>query len=334
MSTIRDVAKLSGVSVTTVSIILNGQAESRKISQQTQEKVQAAMKKLNYQPNISVRKMKDTGYTIGVYWADDFRNYYLARLINGLQTQIIRSNLNLSIIIRPYKNGTLMNDPMLKVVGAYNCAIIANTSAEDDAFLESSDFPIPIILYNRTSEKYHTVSIDNERVGRQAALHFIGKGLTSIGMFISETPYPAMNIRNSSFRRTCEEHAIAISSELVVCAPNRAEASAGAASHFLDSKTPPRAIYCENDTIARGLLFVLHEHGIRVPEDVEVLAVGVGSSDIHQFTIPSMTVVELPLEKLAGECVLLIEKLLNYKVDTPQHLVFEAPLIVRQSSPQ
>jgi len=333
MSTIRDVAKLSGVSVTTVSIILNGQAESRKISPQTQEKVMAAMKKLNYQPNISARKIKDMGYTIGVYWADDFRNYYLARLLNGLQRQIIESNLNLSIVIKPYKNGTLGDDPMLKVVGAYNCAIIANTSQEDDAYLESTDFPFPVILYNRTSGKYHTVGVDNEQVGRQAAMHLINKGLTSIGMFVSETPFSAMSLRDNSFRKTCKAHGISISSELVVRTPNQAEVSAEAAARFFDNKLPPRAIYCENDTIARGLLFVLHEHGIRVPEDVEVIAVGVGSSDIHQFTIPSLTVVDLPLEKLAGECVLLIQKVLNYKVDTPQHILFDTNLIVRQSSP-
>ena len=84
MASIKDVAAKAQVSISTVSIIINGKSKERKISKETQEKVLNAMKELNYQPNLSAKKLRlaDTKKTIALFWTTDFRGVMLARFLD------------------------------------------------------------------------------------------------------------------------------------------------------------------------------------------------------------------------------------------------------------
>ena len=88
MATIREVAALAGVSLSTVSIVINGQAAERKITDATCKKVWDAVEQLGYHPNIAARKLRvpDSGtLTIALYWSNDFRTALLGRFLQGMQ---------------------------------------------------------------------------------------------------------------------------------------------------------------------------------------------------------------------------------------------------------
>ena len=209
MPTIRDVAALSGVSVSTVSIVLNGQAEDRKISLETQNKIRDAIKSLGYRPNMSAKKLRsavDKEYTIGIYWASDFRTNFLSRLLTGMQPEIMSYPFPIHIVICPYKNDYLYREKGLRSANTFDAAIIANTSVADMEYLNAQPPQIPFVLYNRTSEKYNSVTIDNYDAGRKAAQLLLDKGVKNIGAVLFRNTYLAMSIRSRGFIETCAKN--------------------------------------------------------------------------------------------------------------------------------
>ena len=334
MTTIKHVASLAGVSVSTVSIILNGKANDRKISPETQHKVLEAVKALNYRPNVSAKKLRSSTnkeYSIAVYWASDYRTHFLARLITGIQAEVLKYEYPINIVICPFKNDFLHLEKGL-LNGAFNAAIIANTSLADMEYLNATPPKIPFVLYNRVSEQYNTVTIDNFEAGRKAAMLFIENGCTDIGMILSKTPYLAMSDRSHGFIETCRANNAAIRDEhIIVAADNSIHGGALAAEQFLQLKHRPQALFCDSDALAQGMLYVLHKHRVRIPEDLSIIAMGMGNPEANKYSIPSLTVVEVPIEKIAAECVRLIIDVLEHNAEPPIHIHYDSALIIRES---
>jgi len=335
MSTIRDVATLSGVSVSTVSIVLNGQAKDRKISQETQNKINDAIKALGYRPNMSAKKLRsaaDKEYTIGIYWASDFRTNFLSRLLTGMQPEIMTYPFPINIVICPYKNDCLYREKGLRSSNTFDAAIIANTSVADMEYLNSHPPQIPFVLYNRTSEQYNSVTIDNYDAGRKAALLLLDKGVKNMGAVLFRDTYLAMSIRSRGFIETCTNNNAKISPENIITTENSILGGVLAAEKYLNLKARPRALYCDSDSIAQGILHVLNKNQINVPDDLFLVAIGMGSPEANQYSTPPLTVVEIPIEKISAECIKLIVGVLEHQIDTPHHVYCDSELIPRESS--
>jgi DNA-binding LacI/PurR family transcriptional regulator len=334
MATIKDVAILSGVSVSTVSIILNGKAKDRKISVETQDKIMEAIKALNYRPNVSAKKLRshtDKEYTIALYWASDFRTHYLARLISGFQSEILNYQYPINIVICPYKCGSLFLEKGLQSDHTFNAAIIANTSMSDMEYLHNNFPKIPTVLYNRYSEQYNTVTIDNFDAGKKAAMLLLNKGIKDIGVVHFKDPYLAMTLRSQGFIDTCIKHGIQFSDENVINTESSIQGGVLAAELFLKGKHLPKAIFCDSDSLAQGMLHIFNKNNIRIPEDSAIIAIGMGSPEASQYSTPSLTIVEIPFEEMAAECVKLIINVLEHRIDKPLHVNYESKLIIRDS---
>ena len=142
MSTIKDVAHAAGVSISTVSIVLNGLAEARKIPKRTQDKVLEAVHAVNYQPNLSARRLRSSEnqeYTIAIYWANDTRIFVLTRIIQALQGMILRSSPKINLEIRPFVPGHLENDVALRTLSSFNGVLIGTLNKQDLDYLECRD---------------------------------------------------------------------------------------------------------------------------------------------------------------------------------------------------
>ena len=174
MPTIKDIAKAADVSIATVSIVLNGKGKERKISGETQKRILEIAHKMNYVPNQSAKKLRVTGgdsYSVAFYWATDFRINYLARITLGLQREIMKYDKPIHLTVVPYKVDELQKQLEVEQNRFFNGIIIANMSEKDMEYLENSDFPCPIVLFNRTSEKYGCVTMDNYEIGRSVGRH-------------------------------------------------------------------------------------------------------------------------------------------------------------------
>lgn len=333
MATIKDVAKLSGVSTATVSFVLNGHAEEKKISMETQQKIMDAVKELNYQPNITAKRLRNSDkkqYTVGIYWAFDYRAYSLARLLIGIQDELLKENYPIDIVICPYESDKLHLKKDLFSFNSYNAAIVGTTSPKDMEYLKSHTPPIPIVLFNRELENHNMVGMDNEAAGAKAALHFINKGIKNIGAVIYDKSYLAMDIRDKAFLDTCSEHGAKIPDENIITTDNTIKGGIKAAEEFIKLKNRPKALFCSSDYISHGMVHHFNKNNIKIPQDVEIITVGYNNTEFNIHSGSPILYLDIPIEKMAIESLKLIYNVLEGNVTEPQSVIVDSELILQE----
>ena len=304
MAGIRDVADLAGVSKSTVSIVINGRSEERKIPKETQEKVLQAVKELNYQINLSAKRMRvpDTRKTIALYWTTDFRDIMLARFLKGVQQQIRKSGLSYDVIIYPYENNTLSKEDSLINVSSFHGALIANAGQEDLKFLSTIKPTVPIVLYNRVLENISSVYVDDGVIAREAFGLLKNKG--KIAIVKAPHSFEGMKIRDNTLMKLLYEN----SQEYVELNVESNQSYDGyQIASQIDFETTS-VIYTASDMIALGIMHYCYEQRIRIPEDIEILSIGNGLTHIDEFLSPSLSTIQIPIETMAAECLLMLNK--------------------------
>ena len=333
MATIKDIAKHAGVSPSTVSIVLNGQADERKISPETQQRVWAAVKVLEYQPNVSARRLRGDSQSntlvIAVFWASDFRAHMVLRFLRGIQNGILQSNRECEIIIHPYENNELCNIASLKSMNMYNAVIICNASSKDLEFLESSNFNIPIILYNRHSRKYCTVNVDDTKLGSIPAQVFASRGHRKAAIITSPPVFAGMDVRIKSFIETASQYNLEIID--VIYQDNSMPGGFIGAKRLLELDIRPDCLFCASDALAIGALRCLHKSGIIIPNDLELISIGNSDTDLEEYAVTSLSVVHLPMEKMAEACLKLVFDMLNHRIEPPHSIELPIHYIARES---
>lgn len=333
MPTIKEIASITGYSASTVSIVLSGKAKERKIPESTQEKIIKTARELGYTPNISARRLRSISASkrlvLAVFWATDFRASMVVRFLRGLQQEVAESGTKCEIIIRPYTNGTLSEAASLKEMNMFNAAIICNASASDIEFLESTYFPIPIILYNRNSEKYCTVNVDSSRLGSLAAEVFLSHNKKAPAAITSEPVFSDMDLRIESFFG--EFSKANISERRVIFQENSMRGGYEAAKQIANDKELPDCVFCASDAMAIGALKAFNKYGIRIPNDIELICVGNGEQEMEEYASAALSVVYLPMEEMAAFCFRILLDVISGKVQPPYSVVLPVKYIPRES---
>jgi LacI family transcriptional regulator len=334
MITIKEIATSLGVSPSTVSIVLTGKGNERKISPATQERIQKAALKLGYTPSIAARRLRSTiagtdeSLVFAVFWADDFRAGMMVRFLRGLRQGINQCERPIRMMLFTYTNGELYKEKVLASRTECHAAIVCNASLKDKKFLESTDLPIPIVLYNRYSQKYATVNVDDGKMGRLCAEALADNGCKKVAIITSAPAYPGMARRTSAFKETATMRGLQISPSY--CCDNSLQGGYNAlCSQYL--KEIPDGLFCGSDNIALGALRALWEKGLTVPGDIRVVSIGNGDRDYEEYCIPKLSVVYLPMEKMASECLFLLLDVLDGKVNPPCSRELEVEYIPRES---
>lgn len=334
MATIKDVAKKAGVSVSTVSIVLNGRSKERSIPESTQEKVARAMAELGYQPNQTARKLRTKDGSrpvIAFYWPLDFRLPILASFLNSLQREIERTGFNCELVIQPYQNDHLEQSEESILKNGYNGIILGALTLKDLAYLEKLNPPVPVVLINRKSEAFSTVGTDNEDVGIQAAGAFRRAGKNRVAVFASSHSYLATVQRVDAFLSSCQQMDITVREEDIFHSPSTIEGGFSSARAFLEKEDRPDAIFCDSDSIALGALSFFSQEGIHVPEEVAMLTIGMLEPEFTAYSTPPLSVVEMPNEAIGKAILNLIRQKIETGTRKPTHLNFNAALILRKS---
>ena len=336
MATIKDIAQLAQVSLSTVSIVLNGQSEQRKISVKTQQKVWNAVKELEYKPNIAARGLRENSHgsntIVTLYWSNDFRTSLLSRFLKGLQRITENSEQRIEIHIVTYSNDKLYEHEELMTGKRCHAAIIANASKKDMEFLEKITPPMPVVLYNRSSENYYGITVDNYRMGQLAAQALLQKKHQEIAILTAEYIFPGMEQRDLGFIDTFKNNRINISDSQIICTENSINGGCLGCEKILSNKNKISAIYCASDAIALGVIYTLHQHNVRIPEEISVISIGNGDNEYSQYTIPPLSNVYLPMEDMAEKCLITLLNLLNHQEIPEKTILLETPLQLRQTT--
>lgn len=314
MTTIKQISELAGFSPSTVSIVLRGLEKERSIPPSTCKKIREAAAKLNYQPNIEARSLRDQSnpgaITIAFYWAQDFRASMMVRFMAGLNNRLAELGEAVKLIVVPYNPGELENDTRLSKQSYYHAVIICNAGNKDMAFLNRSKLSIPLVLYNRHSPLYDHVYIENEKLGKLAAKAFVKHGKKHPALLSAPVVFMGMKLRCDGFIAAWEKLGIKVDNQLAV--NNNCQSGYDGMKKLLKTKTRPDCLFCASDMVAIGALRCLHQNNVKVPEDIEIISVGNGDVQIDEYSWPSIATVLIPMEEMAEKCIsLLLERIKN-----------------------
>ncbi|WP_406438376.1 LacI family transcriptional regulator [Streptomyces sp. NBC_00631] len=337
--TLRDVAELAGVSSRTVSNVVNGYAP---VAEATRLRVQQAVDKLGYRPNVLARNLaagRSGQIAVVVPYLD---TPYFAELLQGIIRAARVQGYNVLI---DQTDGDAEHEKLFLSRGSQHLlfdGVIFSPLGLAQSDLTERDPSLPlVVLGERVSDgSFDHIGIDDVAASLEATEHLLGLGRRHVAA-IGDQPYrtgEAAQLRTRGYRLAHERAGLPVREELVVSTPrfNRAD-GATAMAHLLDLEEPPDAVFCYSDLVALGALHTLASRGLRVPEDVAV----VGYDDIEdgRYSNPSVTTVS-PDKRVIAETA--VERLLKrigsstpvpgMEIRAPHRLIPRASTIGRQAA--
>lgn len=333
--TTKDIAKLAGVSRTTVSFVLNN-VPGVKITDETRQRILEIARQLDYHPDATARRMvsgktRIIGFVVRQNMDQASVDHFLPQVLNGLS----QSSAALGYHVLFEAISPDMND------GAYaklirerhvDGIILSGPRVDDTELLRIHAEGLPIVLLGQFP---HTdisfVDVDNINGAERATRYLIDLGHRRIAM-ITNAPlvYTASADRLTGYRRALAAAGIDYDKSLVEegdFSPHGGEAKM---NELLSRKPRPTAVFVASDTVALGALQAIRAHGLRVPDDIAV----VGFDDIYlsEFLDPPLTTIRLPAFALGWNAAETLIHQINEGVPPhPKNTLLQTELIIRQS---
>ncbi|MFB5663474.1 LacI family DNA-binding transcriptional regulator [Alteribacillus sp. HJP-4] len=298
MASIKDVARLSGVSVTTVSRVMNNRGY---IGKETRQRVEDAMNQLDYQPNQIARSLqRSQSNLIGVI-VPDLAHPFFSELINSIEAYASEREYKIVIcnsLQDAEKEENYMR--MLRQNRADGVITCSHTLATSNYEHEN----MPVISFDRIiSSSIPYVASDNYRGGELAAVHLMEKGCKNVLHISGPLKYDLLaNRRKDAFELTSMKAGAAVES----IEGAYVQATFKDNYQFIEEKAAPvlsdyDGIFCSNDILAYALYMFCYNHGIGVPEELKIIGY-----DNHSFTrmlqFPKLTTIHQPIDQL-GEAL-------------------------------
>lgn len=327
--TLKDVAMLAGVSVTTVSNVVRGWPY---IAEDTRQKVQEAIAELGYSPHPIAQGLR-TGQmqTIG-FVVPDISNPYFASIVSVAE-DVAQEHQYTVIIFSSHEDPTRQTECIRRaanrMVDGLLIAPVATTP------LQSSDFrnlTVPMVLIDRVPQDYTGAScaLNNFRVGQMATEHLYQLGHRRIAHISGPPMLRAARERAAGYQHVIRQYALPYERIAYASKHWGCEDGYQQMRQLLTDSEPPTAIFAGNDLVAIGVLHALDEAGIATPQQMSV--VGVDDIEVGAYMQPTLTTVSQPIREMARTGIELLLMMIRHQ-DAPifQH-VLEPQLIARHSS--
>lgn len=322
-----DVANKAGVSVTTVSRVLNG---DQNVKTSTRTRVQRAMRELKYYPNLHARSLaRGQSKTLGVL-VSDLDNPFFLDIYRRFEALAYKTGHD-TVVSATHYNPDQLHASIRSMVGRRVAGIAAFVSEMEPSLVdELSHVEIPVVFYDvgRVGKRVTNIRLNYKQGIRQLVEHLHMLGHRRMAFIAHPLALPPMEERRATFWEVTEQ--LGIAARVVLSHSGVFSGGRGATSELLSSGFEPTAILCVNDVIAVGVLKELNEQGILVPQQISVA--GFDNILLGQFTIPSLTTVHIPRDLIAE---LAFEALaLNQQDSTKQgqEVLVEPELILRKST--
>ena len=330
-ATIKEVAADAGVSIATVSHVING---TRAVSPETEKRVRDSIQRVNYYPNKLVGSMRGLHTkTIGMV-IPSISNETFGRMTEMIQNRLFDVGYDLIVYSTSYDT-ELEERALESLITKRVDAVIAIPSASRSPMLnEYVRLGIPVVLIDRMLEdlKADAVTVDNRSGEYECVMHMIRMGHTHIGYIDRMLEQSHSFSQREGYMDALHDAGIPFRPEYIITASGHYYRGGVNAVQALMRRCPNiTAIACYYDLIAFGVMRGLYELGSRVPDDVSVA--GYDNMLFTEATWPALTTVEMPVEAIAENvCKLIIERLKKKEREMePQHIELSPFLIVRES---
>ncbi len=310
-STIRDVARESGYSASTVSIVLNNAPLSRYIPEDTKGRIQTAARRLGYRPNPLARSLRSQRSNIVGVMVFDITDPFCTPILRGLENALYQASY-LSLLAdahnEPHRFERYLE--MLLDRRVEGLIVIANWLVTDIKVLaDLTEKQVPTVIAGRAFEieNVSTVSVDNEGGAALALEHLYGLGHREIAFLRGPKTLASSGQRWKGIRNFAQSVGLRLDAKRIVELPESLdpnssfEAGAQLTTDLLRGGKPFSAVVAYDDITALGALRALKKKGLRVPEDCSV----VGFDDVAQASLsaPSLTTVRQPMEAMGSMSV-------------------------------
>ena len=325
MATIKDVAKLAGVSLSTASYALNGSA---KISEATRDKVLSAAKQLNYRRNGFATDLKRSRTKTIALLVSDLAGPYYSELIRGVQETAFDNSYDL--IACSSFGGDDSTAIKFLTEKRVDGVIVSAHNLRDATILESARNGYPIIVLDRIlkGEHIYNVTVNNEQGGYLATEYLIKNQFRNIAYIGGQTNSYDHKFRFQGYLQALTDYGLQPPTRFNVSGRFTTEGGYTATKLLIASRNLPDAIFYANDEMALGGIRAFTEAGIGVPGDVSI----VGFDDIlaAEFVNPSLTTIRQPKYEVGALAAHLIFQALDgHRIESDYML--ETELIVRNS---
>lgn len=329
MPTIREVAKKAGVSVTTVSHVVN---QTRFVAEETEKRVVAAMHQLNYRPNTLARSLRrGETHTIGLI-VPDSANPYFAEVARAMEEKAFRA---------AYSTILCNSDNDLEKEKRYT-EVLINKQVDGIIFMACGDDILslqelierqtPAIIVDRLLDQIELDSVvsDNFQGGYLATNHLISTGHHRIAIIRGPSNVTPSAKRFDGYLKALEENEIPSNPSWIKSGDFHPPSGYHATTELLSLAERPDAIFACNDLMAIGALRAAYEANLKVPEDLSII--GYDNIELASFTQPALSTIAQPIDNLAERAVHLLLKKINNPCSPTIRESLSNQLIIRETT--
>lgn len=325
--TIQDVAKASGVLVSTVSRVLNDKDD---VASETYEKVQKVIQDLGYASSLAARGMRSHRTNVIGVIMPDVTSPYCIEVLRGVNQVIMRLDYDLII----YTNGDIQRYSISEKERHY--VNLLNGSITDGVVVVaaaatnfSSDAPLVIVDPNEEKSEYPAIISTNYEGALEAMRYLISLGHCRIAHITGRLGLYSGRQRLQAYKDALSEAGIPLDERLIAQGDYSIELAADCARHLLSMKEPPTAIFAANDMTAMAVYQVAKERGVCIPNNLSVI----GFDNIREaaFLSPALTTVDQFISEMAVIATEMVVKLVKGEPLESDKVNVQTRLVVRDS---
>lgn len=324
----KDVAELAGVSVTTVSHVLN---KTRYVDRSLVRRVEAAVKSLGYQPNALARGLRRKETRMLGMVVPDNSNPYFAELARSIEDACFESDYNV-ILCNSDEDPTKERAYLSLLAEKRVDGIVFVASGDDRAGVQAVlQQKIPLVLLDRELKgtKCDAILVDNRSGARRATQHLIQGNHQRIGCVCGPKNLASAKERLQGYQDAITEARLRMDPKLIQPGDFHIEGGFTAIQALLDLPTRITAVFVANDLMAIGVLRGIAARGLRVPDDIAV--VGFDGISLGRYTQPPLTTVAQPIREIGKLATELVLSRVNGERKEPRIHRLETNLVVRGS---
>lgn len=329
MATMKDIARLAGVSTSTVSHVIN---KSRFVSDEISERVNNAAQQLNYAPSALARSLKmNRTKTIGMLVTTS-TNPFFGEVVKGVERSCYHQGYNLILCNTEGDNQRMkasINTLLQKRVDGLLLMCSTLEGERLDVFDRYPDIPIVVMDWGPILFASDKIQDNSLQGGYMAAKHLIECGHKEIGCITGPLIRHQAQMRYEGYKRALAEAGIAINPDWIVESDFECEGGYQAFEKLYQRGKLPSALFVSNDMMAMGVIQAASQRGLRVPDDLSLI----GYDDVHiaKFMTPALTTIHQPKYRLGKAAVDTLLYRLENPDTTAQVVQLEPTLVVRNS---
>lgn len=310
-TTIDDVASAAGVSIKTVSRVVNREPN---VSEKTRNKVMEVVKNLDYRPNVAARSLASKrSYFIGLLYDNPSPNYVID-VQQGVLNRCEAAGFNLMIHPCDSRNENFKIDTLAMLKRSHvDGVILTSPLAELDEInelLAEQSIPCVRIGLSESYGEFSGVYCDDRHAAFEMTQYLINAGHRRIGFVKGLVTHNSTEERFEGYKAALEQNGLVIEEELLVRGEFNFTSGTACGKQLLTLSNPPTAIFASNDDMATGIMVAAHHLGLSIPEDISV--VGFDDSPLASQVYPALTTVRQPIRDMAEQATdLLLSQVSN-----------------------